>query len=336
MTTDELRAMVMGQAQGAAALNLAFVGVANGLFAALAEPRSVDELAEHSGLDLGYLRRWCEASFAFGTLSHESGRFFVTELGALFDPATPGSMMALPAQVVLGGHMMERAAGLMRTGERPGERVLGERPTILPLFGPMLEQGFTPLMEREVLPRLGFLEEVGARGGLVIDLGCGNGWALRVLARRFPGLRGVGLDGFGENIRQATARAEAAGLGDRLRFVEGELSTFRPDEPIDALFMSRALHHVWPDAHAVLGQLRDALRPGGHVILWEPAWPDELSALRDPRRRVLAFQNLSEHIQGNHFLRPAEIVAAVEAVGLKAEAHLFAEGAEVIVLGVKA
>jgi hypothetical protein len=81
MTTDELRAMVMGQAQGAAALNLAFVGVANGLFAALAEPRSVDELAEHSGLDLGYLRRWCEASFAFGTLSHESGRFVVTELG---------------------------------------------------------------------------------------------------------------------------------------------------------------------------------------------------------------------------------------------------------------
>jgi hypothetical protein len=61
MTTDELRAMVMGQAQGAAALNLAFVGVANGLFAALAQPRSVEELAEHSGLDLGYLRRWCEA-----------------------------------------------------------------------------------------------------------------------------------------------------------------------------------------------------------------------------------------------------------------------------------
>jgi trans-aconitate methyltransferase len=152
---------------------------------------------------------------------------------------------------------------------------------------------------------------------VVVDLGCGNGWALRVMARRFPGLRGVGLDGFGENIRQATARAEAAGLGDRLRFVEGELSTFRPDEPIDALFMSRALHHVWPDAHAVLSQLRDALRPGGHVILWEPAWPDDLSALRDPRRRVLAFQNVSEHIQGNHFLRPADIVAAVEAVGLQ-------------------
>ena len=55
MTTDELRAMVMGQAQGAAALNLAFVGVANGLFAALAQPRSPEELAEHTGIRPGEL-----------------------------------------------------------------------------------------------------------------------------------------------------------------------------------------------------------------------------------------------------------------------------------------
>ena len=36
-------------------------------------------------------------------------------------------------------HMAERAAELMRSGERPGEQVLSERQTILPWFGPMLE-----------------------------------------------------------------------------------------------------------------------------------------------------------------------------------------------------
>lgn len=84
-----------------------------------------------------------------------------------------------------------------------------------------------------LLPRLKVFEEVDARGGLVVDLGCGNGWYLRALGQRFPRLRGLGLDGFGENIRQATVRAEADGLGARLRFSEGDLFTFHVDEPVD-------------------------------------------------------------------------------------------------------
>ena len=68
-------------------------------------------------------------------------------------------------------------------------------------------------------------------------------------------------------------------------------------------------------------------------MIWEPAWPSELAALRDPRRRGMAVQNLSEHVQGNHFLRPDEIEAAFRAVGMSATALLFVEGAEAVVVG---
>lgn len=335
MVTDDVRTKVQAQLQGVAALNLAFVGVANGLFDALEPEATVEALAARTGLDAGYLLRWCEAAFAFGYLDEAGGSFRLTELGRAFQPAAPGSLMPAAVQAVLGAHMAERAAGLMRTGEQPGEAVLAERPTVLPWFGPMLEAGFGPLFERELLPRLEVFRALAARGGLAVDLGCGNGWYLRALARRFPQVRGLGLDGFDENIRQARTRADAEGLGARLAFEAGDLFSFRAREPVDLLAMNRALHHVWHDEARVFELIRDALRPGGAAVIWEPAWPRERAALREPRRRPMAFQNLSEHVQGNHFLRPEEIEAAFLRVGLRAEVHLFAEGTEAVVVGTR-
>lgn len=336
MTTDEMRQRVIGQMQGAAALHLAYVGVVRGLFDAFADEASVDEAASRAGVDAGYLRRWAEAAYAFDYLEANDGRFRVTELGRAFRPSTPGTFLPMAVQSVLGAHMMERTAGLMPSGERPGESVLAERETVLPWFGPMLEATFAPLFAREVLPKLDVYREADARGGLVVDLGCGNGWYLRALAERYPSIRGLGLDGFAENARQAAARAGELGFGDRLRFEEGDLFTFAHHEPVDVIAMNRALHHVWYDEPKVFRLIHDALRPGGAAVIWEPAWPAELATLRSPRFRPMAFQNVSEHVQGNHFLRPAEIEAAFARVGMRAETFLFAEGSEAVVVGRRA
>lgn len=333
---DDLRATVLAQAQGAMSLQLAFVGLSSGLLAAIARAPGVpDALARELALDAGYVARYLDAAFAFGLLDRVDAGFAITALGRAFLPTEPGTVMPLAVGAVLGAHMAERAAGLMRTGERPGERVLAERATILPWFGPMLEVSFAPMFEREVIPRVAAFAEVAARGGLVIDLGCGNGWYLRALARRVPTLRGVGLDGFEENVRQATARAHAEGLDARLSFKSGDIYDFTVGEPVDLVTMSRALHHVWDQRERVFGILRDALAPGGYAVIWEPRWPDDTAVLREPRRRAMAFQNLSEHVQGNHFLRPAEIEDAFRAVGMTATSFTFAEGTESVVVAQK-
>ncbi|CAN5807365.1 hypothetical protein BH11MYX4_BH11MYX4_00960 [soil metagenome] len=335
-SADELKKTIMQQAQGAMSLDLAFVGVTNGLFDALAESdASVDELAARAKVDVGYLRRFCESAYAFGYLEHEGGRYALGELGRAFVSTAPGTLMPFAVQAVLGAHMAERAAGFMRTGERPGESVLAERPTILPWFGPMLEASFGALFEREILPRLDVYRDVDARGGVAVELGCGNGWYLRALARHYPRLRGLGLDGFEENIRQASERAAAEGLGSRLTFQAGDIYDYAVAEPVDVVALNRALHHVWDQKDKVMRILRDALRPGGAVVIWEPSWPASVEALREPRRRAMAFQNLNEHVQGNHFLRPDEIESALREVGLVTSTLLFAEGTEAVVIGVK-
>ena len=62
---------------------------------------------------------------------------------------------------------------------------MGERETLLPWFGPMLEASFSEMFEQTICPNIPIFAEVDARGGLVVDLGCGNGWYLRALGRQF-------------------------------------------------------------------------------------------------------------------------------------------------------
>lgn len=334
---EAIRKEIMRSVQGAGLLHIAYVGVTNHLFQALAAgAASAAILAERTERDLGYVKRWCDAAYAFGLLDEAApDEFVLTELGAAFDPEAKGSLFPAAIQVVLGAHFAERASGLMQSGERPGEVVLTERDSILPWFGPMLEASFAPVFETHVVPAVPIFAEVDARGGLAVDLGCGNGWYLRRLAKRCSKLRGVGLDAFEANIEDAGRRASAEGMGDRLSFQIGDLHHFDIDEPADLIAMNRALHHVWDDKENVFRILFEHLRPGGAAVIWEPVWPDTRAPLREPARRGVAFQNLAEHVQGNHFLRPSEIADELMAVGLEPEVHLLLEGREAVIVGRK-
>lgn len=333
--TDDLKSRLRAQAQGALSLNIAYIGVVNGLFAALHALESADSnaLARAAQVDPGYVQRWCDAAYAAAYLDREGDTFRLTPLGQAMRPEAPEALFPMAIQSILSAHMAERAAALMRTGQRPGESVLAERETVLPWFGRMLEASFAPLFEGTICPGVPAFADVDARGGLAVDLGCGNGWYLRALARRCPGLRGLGVDGFSENIGQARQLAADAGLGQRLEFLCGDIHDLRLEEPADLIAMNRALHHVWEKGSAGLfAWLRANLKPGGVVVVWEPAWPSDPTTLRDPGRQALAFQNLSEHVQGNHFLQPQEIQEAFARAGMASRVYLFAQGNEAVVV----
>lgn len=333
--SKEQRERAMTQAQGAVALEIAFIGIANGLLSLLDRlgKATADQLSAAASVDAGYVTRWCDAAYAFGYLSELEGQFELTELGHAFRPEVPGTLMPFAVQSVLSAHMAERAATYMKTGERPGEKVLAERESILPWFGAMLEGNFGPLFEQQILPQIPAFAEIEARQGVAVDLGCGNGWYLRRLAARYPHIRGIGLDGFEENVRQAQERAAAAGFGARLHFQVGDIYNYTVPERVDLISMTRALHHVWDQKEKVFGILKDSLRPAGMAVIWEPCWPQQRSDLAQPGRRMLAFQNLTEHVQGNHFLHPDEIAEAFRQAGMIPSVHLFANGNEAVVVG---
>lgn len=96
-------------------------------------------------------------------------------------------------------------------------------------------------------------------GDLVYDLGCGDGRSVIAAAR--AGARGVCVDIDPQRIIESRANAAAAGVSERIRFLEQDLFTtdFR-DATMVFLFL-------WPDLNLKLrAKLWRELKPGSRVV----------------------------------------------------------------------
>jgi ubiquinone/menaquinone biosynthesis C-methylase UbiE len=107
------------------------------------------------------------------------------------------------------------------------------------------------------------LEGVEIAGREVLDIGCGSGGITLHIARRFMPASITGFDVEQPVIREATRRAEAAGLSDMVRFVQAPPGCLPfGDESYDIVFSKDAMVHV-PDKAAIFAEIFRVLRPGG-------------------------------------------------------------------------
>ena len=128
---------------------------------------------------------------------------------------------------------------------------------------------FVPTPERVVAAMLE-LAKVG-KDDVVYDLGCGDGRIVIAAAKRGV-KKAVGVDIDPERIQEARANAKAAGVEDRVRFVEGDLF----ETPIDEATVVTL--YLLPALNLRLRPKLLALKPGTRVVShafdmgdWKPA-----------------------------------------------------------------
>jgi SAM-dependent methyltransferase len=106
----------------------------------------------------------------------------------------------------------------------------------------------------------------------IVDVGGGNGLALAAILRRHPGIRGVLFDlpAVADRAREVVA---GAGVSDRCRIEGGDFFDSVPSSG-DA-YLLRHVIHDWEDgeAIAILKNCRDAMQPGGRVLVVETVIP---------------------------------------------------------------
>lgn len=110
--------------------------------------------------------------------------------------------------------------------------------------------------------------EAGDRARIV-DLGAGSGTGSLALARQLPGATVTAVDVSPDMLAHLRERADATGLGDRIRTVEADLDQPWPDlGPTDVIWASASMHHM-ADPGKALASAFGALRPGGLLVIAE-------------------------------------------------------------------
>ena len=131
-----------------------------------------------------------------------------------------------------------------------------------------------------------FIVDAVPQGARVLDLGCGAGELLKVLAEQ-KGVRGTGIEIEEERVYEAAAHGVTVHHGD---FNEG--LSYYPTGSFDYVVLSQTLQQ----AHETLEVLKEALRVGRYVVASFPNfghWKPRLQLLftgRVPVTKALPYQ----------------------------------------------
>ncbi|MFT7676567.1 MAG: ubiquinone/menaquinone biosynthesis C-methylase UbiE [Planctomycetota bacterium] len=110
-------------------------------------------------------------------------------------------------------------------------------------------------------------EHLDIRAGMqTLDLGCGTGWATRILAAKAPGAGAIGIDVSSAMIKRAEALHD---LTSRARYETGpfEAIDFK-DGKFDRVFSMEALYYA-VDLEKTLSEVHRVIKPGGlaHLVV---------------------------------------------------------------------
>lgn len=243
------------------------IGHRTGLFAAAARgPATSAELAERAGLEERYVREWLGAMVTGEILELDpvTGRVSLpAEHAALLVGATAANIGPATATMRTMGALVPEVERCFTAG--------GGVPyaTYAALAGDALGGSWRHVYDEQLID--GFLGSVSGlhntlrAGARVLDLGCGTGHAINLMAQAFPASQFVGLDNAPDPL--AAAEAERAELDlPNARFVRGDAAQLAAEPSFDVITAFDAIHDQRSPA-TVLERVHNALAPGGVFVM---------------------------------------------------------------------
>jgi 2-polyprenyl-3-methyl-5-hydroxy-6-metoxy-1,4-benzoquinol methylase len=266
---------------GAIAL-MTSLGHRTGLFDTMSglEPSTAEQIAEAAGLNERYVREWLGAMVTGRVIdySEADGTFSLPpEHAAFLTRAASPNNMAVTAQFLplLGTvedqiiESFRRGGGVPYSAFPRFHQVMAEESSQTVLAA--LMESILPLAP-EVIDRL--------RAGIeVLDVGCGSGRALCLMAENFPQSRFTGYDFSEEGVERANKEARAKGL-ENVRFVVKDVAELDGAEKFDLITAFDSIHDQAQPAR-VLDGISKSLSAGGIFLMQDIAGSSHLQKNMD-------------------------------------------------------
>ncbi|MDF8264160.1 class I SAM-dependent methyltransferase [Luteipulveratus flavus] len=273
-----------------ATLNTALVVLGDklGYYRAMAEsgPTTASRLAQDTGTDEHYAREWLNAQAAGGYVTYDAadGRYTLPpeQQAALTDPSSPAYLPGF-FQIALGTvHGTDRIVAAARSQSGVGwhEHDADVHDGCERFFRTM----YNAHLVGEWLPALDGVVDKLERGARVADVGCGHGASTIIMAQAFPRSTFVGSDYHEASVEQARARAQQAGVADRVTFEVATAQTFS-GSGFDLVTTFDALHDMG-DPVGAAQRVRASLDPDGTWMVVEPMAGDTVADNLNPVGRA--------------------------------------------------
>lgn len=250
---------------------LCFIGDRLGLFKAMKEsgPVTSDELAARTQLSERYLREWLNAMAAAQYVAYDatSRKYHLTPEYAM--------VLADEESPFFAGSYFQMVQSVMTVAPKVSESFLTGKGVDQADYPPWMFEA----SERNSFPRYKYklikkwiaaMPDVVERlraGGTAVDVGCGGGRAVILIAQAFPKARVFGYDLVAQSIERARRNAQAVGVADRVVF-EVSNGVNLPNSKFDLITTFDVVHDA-VDPVGLMSAIRSALAPGGTYLVQE-------------------------------------------------------------------
>jgi 2-polyprenyl-3-methyl-5-hydroxy-6-metoxy-1,4-benzoquinol methylase len=250
------------------------VGHKTGLFDTLSDlqkPSTSEDIAKMANLNERYVREWLGGMVVGGIVEYfpnEKTYLLPPEHSAFITRAAGIDNLALFSQYVsLMGLVEDQVVDCFRNGggvpysEYPGFQSLQAEETSRVFDSRLIEQ-IVPLTGKDLIDQLHI-------GALVLEVGCGRGHALNLMAKAFPNSRFVGYDFAEEGVEDGKKESKEMDLSNVL-FEVKDVNTITDNSKYDLIMAFDTIHD---QAHptAVISKIYNALKVNGTFLMQDIA-----------------------------------------------------------------